>query len=390
MPSVPQESPIDRRPRWEDEVRAAYVHVPFCRHRCGYCDFTLVAGRDDLIDDYLAALSLDLEQLSDPHVVETLFLGGGTPTHLPPSRLERLLRLLAEWLPLATGGEFSVEANPSGLDGERIDLLAEAGVNRVSLGVQSFDDRHLATLERDHRAEQIANVIRRLRRRFENISVDLIFAVPGQTVWEWDMTLQAAVELAPRHISTYGLTWEKGTAYWSRRRRGELRPLEEEDERRMYELSMDRLVEAGYEHYELSNFARPGYRCRHNQTYWNAEAYYGFGPGAASYLRGVRRLNHRSTTTWIRRVLSGERAVVEEERLGADEAAREAIMLGLRQREGIRLDEFERRFGTTPAALEPAAHARSLDAGVLEQVDGRLRLTREGCFVADQVMSEFL
>jgi oxygen-independent coproporphyrinogen-3 oxidase len=373
-----------------EPVQAAYVHVPFCRHRCGYCDFTLVARRDDLVDPYLTALERELRQLQRPRPVRTLFLGGGTPTHLPPAPLRRLMQLLAEWLPREAGSEFSIEANPSGLDDERLEVLAAAGVNRVSLGVQSFDSRHLATLERDHRPEEIADVVRRLRPWCGHISLDLIFAVPGQSLADWEATLEAAIALGCPHISTYGLTWERGTSYWSRKLRGTLSPVDEETERAMYALAMDRLPQTGIDQYELSNFARPGFECRHNQVYWRGESYWGFGPGAASYLGGVRRLNHRSVTTWITRTLTGATAIDEHETLSPEERAREAIMLGLRQCRGIEIAAFTVRYGAPPRDLEPAAYQRFLDLGLCEEVDGRWRLTRAGRFVADCVMSEFL
>ncbi len=370
--------------------RAAYVHVPFCRRRCGYCDFTLVAGRDDLIDGYLTAIEQELSRLETPRPMETLFLGGGTPTHLPAAALRRLLAIVARWLPLQPGGEYSVEANPAGLEETRLEVLAEAGVNRVSLGVQSFHPQHLATLERDHSPQDVVEVVARLRPHIPNLSFDLIFAVPEQSVDDWRDTLAAAVALAPQHLSTYGLTWERGTAFWSRRARGMLSPVDEETERTMYECALDDLAAGGYEPYELSNFARPGSTCRHNQVYWRGESYYGFGPGAASFVNGVRSTNHRSVTTWLRRTLAGESAVQEREQLTPEQRAREAVMLGLRQRAGIDLNEFQQRFGCTPAELEPRAWQQHLEAGRLEIVDGRLRLTRAGCLVADHVMMDFL
>jgi oxygen-independent coproporphyrinogen-3 oxidase len=371
-------------------VRAAYVHVPFCRHRCGYCDFTLVARRDDLIGRYLEALARELEQLVEPREIDSLFLGGGTPTHLSPIALRQLMNLLGRWFRLSANAEFSVEANPSGLDDERIGVLAAAGVNRVSLGVQSFDPRHLATLERDHTPADVADAVERLKRSIGNVSLDLIFGVPGQSLDDWTATLDAAIRLDPSHVSTYGLTYEQGTAFWTRRARGDLAALDEETERRMYAAAMDRLPAAGFEHYELSNFAKPGFRCRHNTVYWRADEYFAFGPGAASYVDGVRRTNHRSVTTWLERVLSGQPGHDVEERLPAEERAREALMLGLRLREGIDLAQFAARFGTTPHELEPARLPRQLDAVLLEIADGRLRLTREGCFLADSVISELL
>lgn len=372
-------------------ARAAYVHVPFCAHRCGYCDFTLVAGRDDLIDDYLAALEMELRSLGQCVPVDTLFFGGGTPTHLPADRLDRLLELVRKWFEPATDGEFSVEANPFGLTVEKAETLARHGVNRVSLGVQSFDATHLATLERDHRRDDILAAMERLRAvSIGSIGIDLIFAVPGQTVDNWRATLDEAIALGPDHISTYGLTFERGTAFWSRQLKGTLRPVPDETERAMYELAMERLPQAGYEQYEISNFARPGHRSRHNEVYWRAEPHYGVGPGAAAYLEGTRRLNHRSVTTWIRRTLAGEPAHGDIETLSPEERAREGIMLGLRRVAGLERERFARQFGFDLDELCGGTIEVMCARGWLEDTGEAIRLTREGRFVADSVISEFL
>lgn len=285
------------------EPRSAYIHVPFCAHRCGYCDFTLVADRDELIDGYLEALQIELGGLKEPRILDTLFLGGGTPTHLSAVQLAHLMELLSRWFRLAANYEFSVEANPSGLPDEKIAVLADAGVNRVSLGVQSFDSRMLSLLERAHRRKDVHAAINCVRRRIDNISVDLMFGVPGQTLELWCRTLAQAVALQPRHVSTYGLTFEKGTPFWMRRQKQQLIEPAEELQRRMYAAAIDELPAAGFEQYELSNFAQPGFRCRHNEVYWKGLPYYGFGPGAARYVDGRRETNHRSVTTWLKRVL---------------------------------------------------------------------------------------
>ncbi len=370
--------------------RAAYVHVPFCAHRCGYCNFTLVAGRDDLIDRYIDAVERELAWLGTPRPVETLFLGGGTPTHLPPSKLERLIRAVRRWFPLADGYEFTVEANPIDLDAERVELLAELGVTRVSLGAQSFDAAKLARLERDHDPEHVRRSARLVRDRIRSLSIDLIFGVPGETLAGWSSDLAAALELAPDHVSTYGLTYERGTRFWARLRKGELSALGEELERSMFELAMERLAQAGYEHYEVSNFARPGRRCRHNEVYWAAEEFYGVGPGAARYANGCRTVNHRSTTTYLKRVLAGESPVAESETLGAEDRAREALVLGLRRIGGVQHQEFARRWGFTVEELGAAPLRRHVARGWLDHDADRTRLTREGLFVSDAIWPDFL
>ena len=372
-------------------ARAAYVHVPFCAHRCGYCDFTLVAGRDDLIDDYLAALEVELRSLGRRIPVDTLFFGGGTPTHLPADRLDRLLRLVCTWFEPAAEGEFSVEANPYGLTTEKVETLARHDVNRVSLGVQSFDAAHLATLERDHRREDILTAVERLRAAsIRSVGIDLIFAVPGQTLDNWRATLDEAIALKPDHVSTYGLTIERGTAFWSRKLKGTLQPVPDETERAMYDLAMEQLPRAGFEQYEISNYAVPGCECRHNLVYWRGESYFAFGPGAARYVDGVRSTNHRSVTTWIRRTLAGQPAHGDIETLSPEERAREGIMLGLRRVVGVERDRFARQFGFDLDELCGETIREMCARGWLEDTGEAIRLTREGRFVADSVIAEFL
>jgi oxygen-independent coproporphyrinogen-3 oxidase len=373
-----------------DEPQSAYIHVPFCAHRCGYCDFTLVAGKDHLIGRYLRGLEIELATLQSPRPVQTLFIGGGTPTHLEARELAQLLALVRNWFNLAEGGEFSVEANPAGFDCEKIDVLADHGVNRVSLGVQSFADAILRFLERDHDAAQIEQAVALISRKIANFSFDLIFGVPGQSLALWKETLARAVALRPRHISTYGLTFEKGTQFWSRRAKGALRPVAEELERAMYAQAMDDLSAAGFEQYELSNFATEGCRCRHNETYWAGRSYYGFGPGAARYLGGRRETNHRSVTTWIARVLGGRSPVGDIDLLSPADRAREALVVGLRRREGVKVDEFRRLTGFGIDAVAGRAIAKHVATGLLERTADGIRLTREGRFLADSVIVDCL
>jgi len=377
-------------PRSTATPRAAYIHIPFCRHRCGYCNFTLVAGREDLIEAYLEALSRELSWLEQPREVETLFFGGGTPTHLPPGQLERVFAIVREWHPLAADGEFSVEANPIDLDDARAIVLADAGVTRVSLGVQSFNVAKLELLERDHRAADIERAFATARGSAQSVSLDLIFGTPGETLADWRHDLESALALGPDHVSTYGLTFEKGTAFWSRLTRGELARLEEDIERQMYELTIDTLTAAGFEHYEVSNFARPGHRCRHNETYWTGGQYYAAGPGASRYIAGRRETNHRSTTTYIARVLAGQSPVAESEQLGAEDAARERLVFALRRLEGIDVNEFAAVTGFTVEQLGGDALPRLLDLGLLDFTARRLKLTRRGLLVSDAIWPEFL
>lgn len=373
-----------------NEPRAAYIHVPFCVHRCGYCNFTVVAGRDDLIERYLSALEQELATLEHAREVDTLFLGGGTPTHLSAAQIERLLRIVLAWFPLAPGGEFSLEANPNDIDKTRMNVLAAHGVSRISLGGQSFDSIKLATLQRDHDARTIAQAVDLVRGKGMSVSLDLIFAAPGELFETWRRDLSAAVGLSPDHISTYGLTFERGAQFWSQQRKGKLTAIDDETQRRMYLEAIDRLSFEGFEHYEVSNFAMPGHRCRHNEVYWHGASYFAAGPGAARYVHGRREVNHRSTTTWMNRVLAGESPVAESESLGPEDRAREALVLALRCLRGVRLQPFAERFGFEVSTLAGAALDEFLRQGLLCLDEGRLRLTREGLLVSDAIWPEFL
>ncbi|QDV19850.1 Oxygen-independent coproporphyrinogen-III oxidase-like protein [Gimesia panareensis] len=369
---------------------SAYIHVPFCQHRCGYCDFTLVARKDHLIDDYLAAMEQQLATVEPGIELQTLFLGGGTPTHLSIEQLERLFAAILSRFQLSDDCEFSIEANPLNLCIDKIDFLQQSGVNRVSLGVQSFHSEILTFLERDHQPEQIFEIVQNLRDRIPNTSLDLIFAVPGQSLQNWQDSLADAVGLGIPHLSTYGLTIEKGTSFWSRQQSGLFDLPADELAGTMYEYSLEYLSSQGLQHYEISNFARPGFECRHNEVYWTGHPYFGFGPGAASYLKGVRRQNHRSVATWLKRIAAGESPISEEEELDPESRAREAVIFGLRRRVGIDLADFESRYGFTLDELAETAMEKNITAGLLEQTETHLRLTQAGCLLADSVVIDFL
>lgn len=375
-------------------ARAVYVHVPFCLHHCGYCDFALVANRDHLIPQYLQALDNELQahrrMVGDQVEVDTVFIGGGTPTHLSPEILQKLFSLIFEHFRPTTGTEISVEANPDGLDDARLGVLRDNGVNRLSLGVQSFEDAVLLTLERTHTSSQAVETVRRCQEWIPNVSLDLIFGVPGQTFLSWQQTLAAAIALPVRHISTYGLTFEKDTPFFRREQHGQLKRVPDELERQMYLDAITQLTVAGFQHYEVSNFALPGDQCRHNMVYWRADEYYAFGPGAASYLNGVRRTNVRSVVRWLRAWQQGESAVEDCEQLSNEEKAREAIMLAFRMREGLNLPAFQERFDVSFAEIAGPVLQQHLDRGFLRQQSDFVALTTEGLLIADTIIADFL
>lgn len=401
-------------PRWW-WPRAAYIHVPFCAHRCGYCDFATVAGQDHFADRYLDALEKEIATLGTPQPVETIFVGGGTPTHLNAGQLERLMRMIRAWfvfdlsspsparsasdgpasarpsLALRAGdSEFTVEANPGTLDAEKVGILADHGVNRLSLGAQSFHPHLLTVLERNHNPQDVPRAVELARRRISEVSVDLIFGVPGQTLEQWQADLQRVIDLSTNHLSTYGLTYEKGTRLWKQREEGQVTPADEELERAMYAHTMDALEAAGFEHYEISNFARPGHRCRHNLVYWANEAYFGFGLGAARYVHGRREVNTRDLHTYLRKVLDGESPVQQAEELDPEERARETAMLQLRRAEGIDREAFQKQTGFELDALAGQIIRRYVARGLLNDDGRRVYLTHEGRFLADLVFRDVM
>jgi oxygen-independent coproporphyrinogen-3 oxidase len=370
--------------------RHAYVHVPFCRHRCGYCDFTLVAGRDDLIERYFAALAIELQRLRDPLDLDTLYLGGGTPSHLGPDGLRRLFDLLAARLRPLHGAEVTIEANPLDVTTEFVAAARDCGVTRVSLGAQSLDAHTLRALDRDHAPDDVRTAVARLRAAGMAINIDLMTAAPGQTLADVDRDLEAVVGLESAHVSIYCLTWEKGTAFDGQRQKGLLRPVDESIERSMFELAIDRLAAAGYEHYEVSNFARPGFRCQHNEAYWDCRPWEAFGPGAARFDGRTRITNHRSTTTWIAKVLAGDDFAGDVDAMTDEQAARERLVVGLRRCDGIDRDAFHAASGFALDALAGDAIREWVASGLASDVGRRVRLTRSGLLVSDTLWAKVL
>ncbi len=374
------------------DVGSAYVHVPFCVHRCGYCDFATVAGFDHWHGRYLDALERELAlRLGQPRRVDTLFVGGGTPTRLGVFELSRLLGLLSRWLPMTAGAEYTFEANPGTLDEAKVSLLADHGVNRVSLGAQSFRPATLRVLERDHDPVEISRALALVRSRISNVSIDLIFGVPGTTLDDWRRDLDEVEALGLPHVSCYNLIFEKGTPLWKARDAGLIEPLDENIEVAMHEHTVQRLEDGGLSAYEISNFAREGYECRHNLMYWSNESFYGFGLGAARFLNGERAVNTRDLKTYLDRLEGGGDPTGPRERLNAEKHARETAILMLRRlRIGLERADFERRTGFSIDALAADAIRRGLARGWLEDDGARLRLTRAGVFVSDALFSEIV
>lgn len=387
--SVTRSSADNQPPGGWPTPRSAYVHIPFCRHRCGYCNFSVIADREDLADRFLRALDSELVMLDRPRL-RTLFLGGGTPTHLSAEGLRQLLELIRNRFEFENHTEWSVEANPEDITAEKLALLVDHGVNRISLGVQSFQDAKLRTLERGHTAAAAIATIETVANMIANVSIDLIFAAPDETLEDWKQDLQTALSLPIKHLSTYALTFEKGTAFWTRRHHGNLKPLDESIEVDMYQAAREMTADAGLVQYEISNFSKHGYRCRHNLGYWNGQGWYAAGPGAARFVAGRREVNHRSTTTYLKRLESGDNPTAESEAISVVQYARERAAFGLRLIEGIDLDVLSRETGVELTTIFADAIDESVAEGLLAIVGQRLRMTERGVLFADTLATRFL
>lgn len=369
---------------------SAYIHVPFCRHRCGYCDFSLVAGRDDLIDRYFQALTGELSRVEQRLMLDTLYFGGGTPSHLGPDGIRKLFAILANAMVTNAGAEVSLEANPLDVTIDFVAAARDCGVNRVSLGGQSLDAATLASLDRDHVPDDVRRAVDRLLSAACTVSVDLMIAAPGQSLAAVERDLEAVKSLGVQHVSVYCLTWEKGTNFDSLRQKGMLHRAEESLECDMFEATIDRLEATGFEHYEVSNFARAGFRCRHNEAYWDCRPWEAFGPGAARFDGRTRITNHRSTQAWMTRVLSGEDFTGDCDAMTQEQAARERVVVGLRRRDGVDREAFEQSSGFSLDAIAGGAVRRWVAGGLAQDNGQRVQLTRKGLLVSDALWAAIL
>jgi len=384
MPRDPRPSEISTTPiGW-------YVHLPFCRSKCGYCDFYSLPTIPGLLDGFVRSITLEMAIRDPGRRVETAFIGGGTPTELPAGSLDAVLAAMAERV--GRPAEWTVEANPASGKATVFEMLRRRGVDRLSIGAQSFDARELRFLERIHGPDDIGAAVRAARRAgFENLSLDLIYALPGQSLDSWRTTLGRAVDLGVEHLSCYALTYEDGTPLARLRQQGGITPCDESLEIDMFELTIEQLSAAGFEHYEISNFARPGRRCLANLVYWQNREYVGFGPSAVSYLDGVRTKNVPDVHRYVELMPAGADAiVVERERLGLRRRACETAVQMLRLTDGIDTERFRSMSGFDAHTLFAEPIHRFSGAGLLSSTEGAIRLTPRGMLLANRVMAEFL
>ncbi len=370
-----------------------YVHIPFCVRKCAYCDFNSYSGYTDAhIARYVQALTCDIRRTTRREAVDAVFFGGGTPTAIPAVDEANLLQAVLETLPVTPDAEITTEANPGTMDVRHLSVLREAGFNRISFGVQSFDAGLLKTLDRIHSADEARAAVKAARAAgFENVSLDLMFALPRQTLTQWQDTLAQALELETDHLSLYSLIVEEGTGFYTLQQKGRL-PLPSDDTAAdMYEMAVEVAQSAGYAQYEIANFAKPGRESRQNLHYWRNNPYYGFGCGAASYLDGTRRMNVKAPAKYADAVENGDDLTLSAEALTADETMAESMMLGLRlTREGVGYKRFRERFGVDLRDKFAAEIATFTRRDLVEATDTCLRLTSQGVFLASEVMVAFV
>jgi putative oxygen-independent coproporphyrinogen III oxidase len=363
-----------------NERAGLYVHIPFCLTRCGYCDFNTYPGLDHLQGGYVEALRGEARLWAEEWAgaeFASMFLGGGTPTTLPASTLKDLVQDLRSRFAFASDAEATVEANPDTVDRSYLTNMRRSGVRRLSLGVQSFDPAVLAALERIHSPESARAAFTAARRAgFNDVNLDLIYGADGETIASWERTMEEAVSLGPEHLSCYALTIEPATSLGRRVAAGLVQPPDPDLQADMYELACHKLREAGYEHYEVSNWARPGHRSVHNTGYWEGRPYLGLGAGAHSYRDGMRWWNVRPPQQYLAMVARAERPIGGSERLGEEQLRLERLLLGLRVADGI-----------PESWIQSDRAAPFIERGLIRRSDGRVALTEPGLFMANEVVT---
>ena len=379
----------------EQQPLGLYIHIPYCIHKCGYCDFNSHPIKQDEMNHYIDALVAEMKHYaktySNTNIIRTIFLGGGTPTTLTVNQLERILKECVSEFTVASDAEITIEANPATIDIEQLKSIRQTGYNRISIGVQSFDKAELKLLDRAHGPEEIHSTVDRARKAgFDNLSLDLMFAVPNQSLSSWESNLNKALEKNPEHLSTYNLTIEQGTAFSKLQSNGKLIMPDDDHQLELYKRTIERLTKKGFHHYEISNFARRGKECKHNITYWENKNTLGLGAGASSYMNGTRFKNINLPAHYIRQVKEKKIAVEHSETLEPRQAMGETIMLGLRLLQGISIHQFEKRFQISFINLfrNIISALKEKELVIIEK--DYLRLSQKGLFWADSVTLEFI
>ncbi len=379
-------------------IASLYIHIPFCLRKCCYCDFYSVKFDAGWAEKFVAAAKLELASYADHPVFSqatfaTIYIGGGTPSLLSANQLDSLVQQVHQHFHLRQPFEFTIEINPETVTPKSLREYRSMGINRLSIGIQSFHDAELQRLGRIHNAQQARSCIAWAQQvGFDNISLDLIFAIPGQTLPDWEINLQQALAYRPQHLSLYGLTLESGTPLETQIARGELTRIDEEIERAMYLIGRERLANGGWQQYEISNFALPGFESQHNRHYWDGTSYLGIGPAAHSFWDRQRQWNYRSLTDYCQALTAGQEPVAEQEHLSRNQEMIEFLYLNLRTVAGLDYRKFEQRFQISftqkfAPVIEQLAAIQQADCLVL--ADGNLRLTPEGFLLFDEIIRHF-
>ena len=369
-----------------------YIHVPFCATRCVYCDF--FSNTDTRYKEpYLRAIEKEMElrgEYIDDDTLETIYLGGGTPSRLSGNDLERIFNAISQRFSIAEGAEITLEANPDDIRPDYLSALRDLPINRISMGIQSFQPEDLRLLNRRHDREQAIRAVELCQAHgFTNLSIDLIYGLPGQTPEAWEENLRQAIRLGTPHLSAYHLTYEEGTALYKRLQAGQVEPVDEEVSVTLFHILTERMAEAGFQHYEISNFARPGFHARHNSAYWIGKPYLGLGPSAHSYNRTSREWNVASLPLYLRGIESGQPAT-ERETLDLSTRYNDFIITGLRTMWGISLDKLRAEFGEALLAYCQKQARPYIQRGLLRQENDRLALSQAGILLSDGIMSELM
>ncbi|MFI3887699.1 radical SAM family heme chaperone HemW [Streptococcus parauberis] len=368
---------------------SAYVHIPFCTQICYYCDFSKVFIKNQPVDDYLRALIAEFRSFGIKKL-RTIYIGGGTPTSITAQQLDYLLTELVKDLDLPYLEEFTIEANPGDLTPDKIEVMKKSAVNRVSLGVQTFNDKHLKQIGRSHNEAQIYSTIDSLKEAgFHNISIDLIYALPGQTLDQVKENVAKALALDIPHLSLYSLILEHHTIFMNKMRRGKLNLPTEDLEAEMFTYIINEMEANGFEHYEISNFGKPGFFSQHNLMYWNNDEYYGCGAGASGYLDGVRYRNRVPIQHYLSAVEAGD-ARLTNEVLTANEKMEEELFLGLRKKTGVSKSRFQGKFGISFDSRYGQIVDKLVKRGLLQEDQDQVRMTKKGLFLGDSVAEEFI
>lgn len=372
-----------------DKGIALYIHIPFCKQKCLYCDFPSFCGMESQMIDYAKALSKEIDNIGE-ETIKTIFIGGGTPTYLSLEGWNIIGKSIHK-LKKSIDLEFTVEGNPGTFDMDKLKIFKSIGVNRISIGLQAWQNKHLKNLGRIHTNEEFVESFRMAREvGFENINIDLMFGIPNQNIHEWKETLNKVTELNPEHLSCYSLIVEEGTEFFKLYEREKLSLPEEELEREMYWYTLEFLKKKGFNQYEISNFCKKNKECKHNLVYWNLKEYIGCGSSAHGYKDGVRYRNEEKVEEYIRLISHKKNAIVEKKENSIEDDMEEYMFMGLRKINGISINEFEDRFKTSIHHMYETAILSNKNKGLLEENQGRLFLSPKGIEVSNIVMSDFI